>query len=304
MSSGPYYSTLYVGTLGSTGVPVTTLDATTISATNVYCTQLGDTGAVGHAAQVNQAYVTTLGSAGYPVGTMWGQTGTWINPDVGGAQKVYVNRQQGLSTDAAIYTYDTSVPNYEAGLCTAEAAVVAKNGVYNAYICPAGTGPAAQFLDGVLSTSNTCNLCDGTNAITATGPVVITGNISATNLSGTNTGDQTTVSGSSGSCTGNAGTATKLQTPRAINGTNFDGTMAITVTAAAGTLTGTALSSTVVTANLTDIETSTAAFYINKTSTGIIHLGDGGGTVRTGTASSGSNPSAVGSTPDLKQWPW
>jgi hypothetical protein len=42
------------------------------------------------------------------------------------------------------------------------------------------------------------------------------------------------VSGSSGSCTGNAATATKLATPRAINGTNFDGSSNI-VTAQWGT---------------------------------------------------------------------
>jgi|GEM_PF-3570476 len=54
--------------------------------------------------------------------------------------------------------------------------------------------------------------------------------------SGVNTGDQTTISG-------NAATATALQTPRAINGVSFDGTAAITVTAAAGTLTGATLAS-------------------------------------------------------------
>ena len=47
------------------------------------------------------------------------------------------------------------------------------------------------------------------------------------------------VSGSSGSCTGNAATATKLATARAINGVNFDGTTAITVAAAGSTLTDT-----------------------------------------------------------------
>lgn len=44
-----------------------------------------------------------------------------------------------------------------------------------------------------------------------------TGSISATNLSGTNTGDQTTI-------TGNAGTATALQNARTIGGVSFDGT--------------------------------------------------------------------------------
>lgn len=45
------------------------------------------------------------------------------------------------------------------------------------------------------------------------------------NTSGTNTGDQTSVSG-------NAGTATALQTARNINGTSFNGTADITITAA------------------------------------------------------------------------
>ena len=47
------------------------------------------------------------------------------------------------------------------------------------------------------------------------------------NLSGTNTGDQTTVSGSSGSCTGLAATATALATARNIGGVSFNGTAAI-----------------------------------------------------------------------------
>jgi len=63
------------------------------------------------------------------------------------------------------------------------------------------------------------------------------------------------VTGSSGSATGNAATATALETARAINGVNFDGTAPITITAAAGTLTGTALNATVVTSSLTAVGT-------------------------------------------------
>lgn len=58
-----------------------------------------------------------------------------------------------------------------------------------------------------------------------------------------------------GSVTGSAAT---LTTPRAINGVNFDGSAAITVTAAAGTLTGTTLNATVVTSSLTAIGTLSA----------------------------------------------
>lgn len=62
-----------------------------------------------------------------------------------------------------------------------------------------------------------------------------------------------------GAVTGNADTATlaadatTLATPRAINGEDFDGSAAITVTAAAGTLSGTTLKSTVVTSSLTSV---------------------------------------------------
>ena len=68
-----------------------------------------------------------------------------------------------------------------------------------------------------------------------------------------NTGGLTWAAPVATSCTGNSATATALATARAINGVNFDGTAAITVTAAAGTLTGTTLKSSVVTSSLTSL---------------------------------------------------
>jgi len=56
---------------------------------------------------------------------------------------------------------------------------------------------------------------------------------------------------------GNADTATALATARAINGVDFDGTGAITVTAAAGTLSGNTLKSTVTASSLTTVGTLT-----------------------------------------------
>ena len=76
--------------------------------------------------------------------------------------------------------------------------------------------------------------------------------LTATTFVGALTGD---ASGSSGSCTGNAATATALATARAINGVNFDGTAAITVAAAAGTLTGSTLASDVTASSLTSVGT-------------------------------------------------
>lgn len=61
------------------------------------------------------------------------------------------------------------------------------------------------------------------------------------------------------------GSAATLTTPRAINGVNFDGSAAITVTAAAGTLTGTTLNSTVVTSSLTAVGTITTGVWTGTT---------------------------------------
>jgi hypothetical protein len=61
-----------------------------------------------------------------------------------------------------------------------------------------------------------------------------------------------------GAFTGNAATATQLQTARTINGTSFNGTANITVPAAAGTLTGTALATGVTSSSLTSFGASIA----------------------------------------------
>lgn len=58
-----------------------------------------------------------------------------------------------------------------------------------------------------------------------------------------------------GSISGNAGTATALQTARTINGISFDGTANITAPAAAGTLTGSTLASGVTASSLTSVGT-------------------------------------------------
>ena len=89
-----------------------------------------------------------------------------------------------------------------------------------------------------------------------------TGNI---NLPGVNTaGNQAT--------SGLAATATALATARAINGVNFDGTAAITVTAAAGTLTGGTLNSGVTASSLTSIGTLAAQLKVVSSSSEQIRL--------------------------------
>ena len=77
-----------------------------------------------------------------------------------------------------------------------------------------------------------------------------------------------------GDVTGNADTATALETARTINGTSFDGTANITVTAAAGTLTGTELNSSVVTSSLTALGTIATGVW-NATDIAVAHGGTG-----------------------------
>ena len=60
---------------------------------------------------------------------------------------------------------------------------------------------------------------------------------------------------------GNAATATALETGRDINGVTFDGTAPITITAAAGTLTGTTLNATVTGSSLTSLGTITSGTW-------------------------------------------
>lgn len=67
------------------------------------------------------------------------------------------------------------------------------------------------------------------------------------------------------------GSAATLTTPRAINGVNFDGSAAITVTAAAGTLTGTTLNSTVTIASI--------ATLANLTTNGLVTTSGSAGTL-------------------------
>jgi hypothetical protein len=90
------------------------------------------------------------------------------------------------------------------------------------------------------------------NGVTLTGTSTPALSVTGTAaVSGSNTGDQTTI-------TGNAGTATILQTARNINGVSFNGSADITVTAAAGTLTGATLAAGVTASSLTSLGTITS----------------------------------------------
>jgi hypothetical protein len=87
----------------------------------------------------------------------------------------------------------------------------------------------------------------------------VTGNVTAaTGTSRFDTVEATIFVGAT--LTGNANSATQLATPRQINGINFDGTADITVPAAARTLTGDTLNSTVTQSSLVSLGTLNSLF--------------------------------------------
>jgi len=99
-------------------------------------------------------------------------------------------------------------------------------------------GSSANVANTLVKRDGSGNFAAGTITATLTGNVTgnVTGNLTGNvtgNVTGNLTGNVTgNCSGTSGSTTGNAATATKLATARNINGVAFDGTAAITITAA------------------------------------------------------------------------
>jgi hypothetical protein len=94
---------------------------------------------------------------------------------------------------------------------------------------------------------------NGTSVLNAT---TLGSGVTASSLTSVGTLANLTVTNTiTGSVSGNAGTATTLITARAINGVDFNGSTAITVTAAAGTLTGATLASGVTASSLTSVGT-------------------------------------------------
>lgn len=128
------------------------------------------------------------------------------------------------------------------------------------------------FLSGNLDVTG--NIVIGGN-ITITGNVAVTGNITAALVTSTFSGNLT--GNVTGNLTGLASSASVLNPGRTINGVAFDGSTNITVTAAAGTLTGTTLAANVVTSSLTSVgtlDTLTVASLITVSAGGITVTGN------------------------------
>jgi hypothetical protein len=149
----------------------------------------------------------------------------------------------------------------------------------------AGTGISYNSTTGAISTSAIPNASLANSAVTV-GTTSISLGGSATTIAGLTS---VTSTGFTGALTGNASTATTLQTARAIQGVNFDGSAAITVvTAGTGiTVTGTAVAvdSTIATKSYVDsavqgkdntdeiTEGSTNLFFTNARARGAVSAG-------------------------------
>lgn len=173
---------------------------------------------------------------------------------------------------------------------TSPAGVTSAGVQYQSLIAGPSGVPAfnAVALDQLASTSGTLPIARGGTGVTTvpTNGQLLIGNGSGYTVASP-TGDANVIvtagSGTlafslantiSSNTSGNAATATILQTARNINGVSFNGSADITVTAAAGTLTGTTLNSTVVSSSLTSVGTIASGVW-NGTAVGATYGGTG-----------------------------
>lgn len=250
----------------------------------------------------NLYFTNARASAAAPVQSVAGRTGavTLVAGDVSGLATVAtsgsytdLSNKPSLATVATTGSYNDLVGRPSLGTAAPRDVPSAGDAASNEVVLgndsrltdarPANGGNAATVttnanLTGVVtSIGNATSIANGaiSNAMLANGAVAnlsgtntgdetaatIKSKLGITTLSGSNTGDQTTI-------TGNAGSATVLQTARNINGVAFDGSTNITVPAAAGTLTGNTLAAGVTASSLTSVGTLSS---LNVTTSGSIN---------------------------------
>lgn len=173
-------------------------------------------------------------------GTMTSVTGTAVQVLHGGGS--------GDPVFSAVIEADLSLSNN----ATADVSI-ARHG-----FVPIAPNDATQFLDGtgVFSVPVTGAAAAGTLTGATLAAGVLASSLTSVGVLATLTVTAPivgSVTGASGSTSGNAATATAFQTPRLINGVSFDGSANITVAAAAGTLTGATLAANVLASSLTSV---------------------------------------------------
>jgi len=138
------------------------------------------------------------------------------------------------SNTGTVTSVGATSPLVSSGGNTPSISIPAANSTTNGYMSSAYASKLDGIAAGATANTGTVTSVGGTGGyggLTLSGTVTTSGNLT---LGGTPTGTwPISVSGSSTSTTGNAATATALQTARTINGVSFNGTANITITAAA-----------------------------------------------------------------------
>jgi hypothetical protein len=170
-------------------------------------------------------------------------------PDATSSVKGKIQLAGDLDGTAALPSIKTSA--ITTSKLAADAVTSAK--IADGEIINADISTSAAIADSKLATIATANKVSN-SATTATNANTASA-IVARDASGDFSAGTITATGFSGPLSGNASTATKLAATKNINGIAFDGSSDITVTADAGTLSGTTLKSTVVSSSLTSVGT-------------------------------------------------
>jgi hypothetical protein len=231
------FPTLNQNTTGNAGTATELQTTRTIGGSNfnggANVTSFPAPGAIGGTTPSTGAFtsVTTLSDSGYQA--VVGQLTTGDRVGISG---------QASGSGTALVFFDNAQTTFRPAIFDASSHSFKISGVATTSITSTG-------LQGAIGASSPST--GAFTTVTASSTIAATGAVTGSNLSGTNTGDQTTI-------TGNAGTATILQTARNINGVSFNGSADITVTAAAGTLTGATLASGVTASSLTSLGTITS----------------------------------------------
>jgi len=190
--------------------------------------------------------------------------GSFVNTNT--ANRIYT-----LKDAAGTIAFTSDITGTNSGTNTGDQTITLTGGVTGS-----GTGSFATTIatPGTLTVSSTnSTITAHTHAITSSSTPGAAASLLSTDASGIlgATGnrivriwatDLTVTNSITGSITGSAAT---LTTPRTINGTNFDGSANITVTAAAGTLTGATLNATVTASSLTSVGTISSGVWTGTT---------------------------------------